>query len=216
MKRTVAEALGTFGLVLFGTGACVVDKETGGALGITGIAIVFGLIVMAMIHVFGPISGAHLNPAVTLALYFGKYVRGSTVLPYITAQCIGALGASVLVHVLFPANELLGATLPSGSPWVSFSLETLLTLVLMLVILAPPLRARSGHSVFIGGTVFLEALLAGPICGASMNPARSLAPALVSGHLEHLWIYIVAPVLGALLAVAVHHLLYNGKHAAHA
>jgi aquaporin NIP len=211
MKKPVAEALGTFGLVFCGTGACVVDQQTGGALGVAGIAIVFGLIVTAMIHVFGPFSGAHLNPAVTLALFFGRYVRGSSVLSYIAAQCTGALGASLLVRVLFPTNELLGTTLPSGKPWVSFSLETLLTFILMLVILAPYLRARSVHSAFIGGTVLLEAFFAGPISGASMNPARSLAPALVSGHLEHLWIYIAAPVLGALLAIPVHLLLFNAK-----
>jgi aquaporin NIP len=214
MNKLVAEALGTFGLVLCGTGACVVDQETGGALGVTGIAIAFGLIVTAMIHVFGPFSGAHLNPAVTLALFFGRYVRGSNVLPYIGAQCIGAVSASLFVRALFPANELLGATLPSGKPWVSFGLETLLTFFLMLVILAPYLRARPAHSVFIGGTVLLEAFFAGPVSGASMNPARSLAPALVSGHLEHLWIYIAAPVLGALVAVPVHHLLFNAKHEA--
>lgn len=216
MKKTAAEALGTFGLVLIGTGACVVDQETGGALGVSGIAIAFGLIVAAMIHVFGPLSGAHMNPAVTLALFFGKYVRASTVLPYIAAQCIGALGASLIVHVLFPANELLGATLPSGDPWVSFGIETLLTFSLMLVILAPRLRAKAVHSIFIGGTVLLAALFAGPISGASMNPARSLAPAVVSGHWEHLSIYIAAPVLGALLATAVHHLLFNTKHESHA
>lgn len=215
LKKVAAEALGTFGLLLCGTGACVVDQETGGTLGVAGIAIVFGLIVAAMIHVFGPTSGAHLNPAVTLALFFGKFARGSIVLPYIGAQCIGALGASLMLRFLFPSNELLGATLPSGAPLISFVLEVLLTFILMLVIIAPRLRASSVHFLFIGGTVLLEALLAGPVSGASMNPARSLAPALVSGHLEHLWIYIAAPVLGAFLAVPVHHLLFNRKSEAH-
>jgi aquaporin NIP len=204
MKKLFAECLGTFCLVFAGTGAIVINQTTGGAISHVGVALTFGLIVMAMIETLGDVSGAHLNPAVTIGFWTAKRFPGSQVLPYIVSQCTGALLASGLLKLLFPANATLGATLPAGPVMQSFVLEVVLTMILMLVILSITHGAREKGltaALAIGGTVGLEAMFAGPICGASMNPARSLGPALVSGQLEHLWIYLTATVLGALLAV---------------
>ena len=201
MKKLLSEALGTFGLVFFGTGAIVVDGETSAALGVAGIALVFGLAVCAMIRAFASISGAHLNPAVTIALTAWGRSPWALLLPYIGAQLTGAFLASLAVKAFFPQNQNLGATIPSGEPIISFALEVLLTFLLMLVILACAKRSVAFSCIAIGSVVGLEALLAGPICGASMNPARSIAPAIVSGQPHHLWLYIAAPVLGALMAV---------------
>ncbi len=204
MKKLLAESLGTFTLVLAGTGAVVVDAQTGGAVTHVGVALTFGLIVMAMIQTFGDVSGAHLNPAVTLGFVAASRFQLRWAAPYIAAQCVGALAASAFLSVLFPSSATLGATLPSGSPWTAFGLEVALTWLLMLVILSVSAGSKEKGwpaAVAIGAIVALEALFGGPISGASMNPARSLAPALVSGRLDHLWIYLAAPVLGALLAV---------------
>lgn len=205
MKRYIAEFHGTFALVFAGTGAIVVNQVTGGAVTHVGIALTFGLVVMAMIYTVGDVSGAHLNPAVTLGFWAAKRLPGSEVLPYIAAQLMGALAASGLLRLLF-IDEFgtLGATLPAGPAWQSFVFEVVLTFMLMYVILCVSEGAKEKGlmaGVAIGGVVGLEAMFAGPICGASMNPARSLAPAVVSGHIEHLWLYLVAPVLGAGLAV---------------
>ncbi len=205
MKAFLAEALGTFALVGVGTGAIVVNDATGGAVTRAGISAAFGLIVFLMIRAFGHISGAHINPAVTLGFWAAGRFSGRSVLPYLLAQVSGALLASGLLRVLFPAHPTLGATLPDGSSWQSFSLEVVLMAVLMMAILNVPGEAEGKGwlaALAVGAVVGLEAFLAGPVSGASMNPARSLAPALVSGRTEHLWIYLAAPVLGALLAVA--------------
>ena len=204
MKKLFAEFLGTFGLVFAGAGAIVVNHASGGAITHAGIAMTFGLVVMAMIYAFGDVSGAHFNPAVTTAFAAARRFPWSHVPGYIGAQVLGALAASGLLRVLFPVDELLGATLPSGAASQSFILETTLTFFLMLVILSVSTGAQEKGitaGVAIGATIALEAMFAGPICGASMNPARSAGPALVSGHLEHLWIYLAGPLLGALLAV---------------
>ena len=204
MKKLLAEGFGTFCLVFAGTGAIIVNQTTGGAISHVGVALTFGLIVLAMIETVGDVSGAHLNPAVTLGFWTAKRFPGSQVLPYIGSQCAGALLASGTLRLLFPENATLGATLPAGPPLQSFVLEVILTCILMFVILSVSHGAKEKGftaAIAIGGTVGLEAMFAGPICGASMNPARSLGPALVSGHLEHLWIYLTATVLGALLAV---------------
>jgi aquaporin NIP len=206
MKKYIAECIGTFCLVFCGTGAIIINQESGGAITHLGIAITFGLIVTAMIYSLGSISGAHLNPAVTIAFWVAKEFPVTEVVPYIFSQLFGALLASTLLHFLFPLNQLLGATLPAGSEIQSFILEVVLTFILMFVILQVAKGNKEINQfagLIIGFVVLLEALFAGPICGASMNPVRSMAPALVSGHLEHLWVYLTAPVIGALIAVGV-------------
>jgi aquaporin NIP len=204
MKKLLAEFIGTFALVFAGTGAVVINDVSGGSVTHVGIALTFGLIVLAMIYTVGDISGAHLNPAVTSAFWLSGRFAGRQVLPYIFAQCFGAVTASGTLFFLFPTNATLGATLPIGSDGQSFILELILTLILMFVILNVSAGAKEKGvtaGIAVGAVIGLEAMFAGPISGASMNPARSLAPALVSGHLEHLWIYLVAPVAGACLAV---------------
>lgn len=204
IKRYTAEAIGTFALVFAGTGAIVVNHASGGAITHVGIAVTFGLIVMAMIYAVGDVSGAHLNPAVTIAFWFAGRFEGRFVGPYLLSQIGGALIASALLWTMFPDSTTLGATLPAGDWWQSFVFEIVLTFLLMYVILNVSTGAKEKGimaGIAIGGVVALEAMFAGPICGASMNPARSLAPAMVSGELNHLWIYLTAPVIGALLAV---------------
>lgn len=204
MKRYVAEILGTFAMVFCGTGAIIINQQTNGAITHVGVAITFGLIVMAMIYALGNISGAHLNPAVTIAFTLAKKFEVKQVAPYIISQLVGALLASLVLKFLFPTNEFLGATLPSGTALQSFILEFLLTFFLMLVIINVATGSKEQGmfaGLAIGSTVLLEAMFAGPICGASMNPARSLAPAILSGHTEHLWVYISATILGAALTI---------------
>jgi aquaporin NIP len=196
--------IATFALVFAGTGAVVINETTGGAVSHVGIALTFGLIVLAMIYTVGDISGAHLNPAVTVGFWAARRLPGRDVVPYIGSQLAGALLASGLLRLLFPESKWLGATLPAGSEWQSFILETVLTFFLMLTILNVSTGAKEKGitaGIAVGAVIALEAMFAGPICGASMNPARSLAPAAISGHLEHLWIYLAAPPLGAYAAM---------------
>jgi aquaporin Z len=160
---------------------------------------------MAMIYAIGDVSGAHLNPAVTLGFWFSKQFPGRAVIPYVMSQVLGAFLASGLLRAMFLTHATLGATKPAGSAWQSFVLETVLTAMLMFVILAVSSGAKEKGlmaGIAVGGVIGLEALFAGPICGASMNPARSLAPAVVSGNLADLWIYLTAPLLGAAIGVA--------------
>jgi aquaporin Z len=204
MRKYLAEIIGTFALVFCGTGAIIINQETNGIISHVGIAITFGLIVTTMIYTVGDISGAHLNPAVTIAFWIAKEFSTKEVLPYIISQGIGAFIASITLKILFPVNDTLGTTLPSGSPMQSFILEFILTFILMFVILHVAKGSKEQGmfaGIAIGGVVLLEAMFAGPICGASMNPIRSIAPAIISGHVEHLWVYIIAPISGALLAV---------------
>lgn len=204
MKKYIAEALGTYGMMFAGTGAIVIDAITAGRVTHVGISLTFGLIVMAMIYALGDVSGAHLNPAVTLGFFFARRFPGRYVLPYIASQLAGAILASLTLLLLFGNHASLGATLPAGSAWQSFGLETLLTVILMFVILCVstgPKEVGTMAGIAIGGLIALEALFAGPICGASMNPARSLAPALVSGNVHALWVYLTAPLLGVAMAV---------------
>lgn len=203
MKTYLSECLGTFCLVFAGTGAVIVNQVSSGAVTHVGVALTFGLIVLAMIYTFGDVSGAHLNPAVTLGFWAARRLEGRFVAPYIASQCAGAFMASGLLYCLFRDNKTLGATLPAGSDLQSLVLEIVLTFILMMVILNVSTGAKEKGitaGIAVGATIALEALFAGPICGASMNPARSLAPALVSGNLQSLWLYIVAPTLGALAA----------------
>lgn len=200
MKKLAAEFIGTFALVFAGTGAIVINEVSGGAVTHVGIALTFGLIVLAMIYTVGDISGAHLNPAVTLGFFAARRFPRGQVFPYAASQCGGAIAASLLLRLLFPANATLGATMPAGPVAQSFVLEVILTALLMFVILGVSTGAAEKGitaGIAIGAVIGLEALFAGPICGASMNPARSLGPALVSFTLTHLWLYLVAPVLGA-------------------
>lgn len=204
MRRYVAEVIGTFALVFAGTGAIVVNDVTQESITHVGIALTFGMIVMALIYALGDVSGAHFNPAVTIGFWTARQFDGKEVVPYIIAQLLGAIAASATLRVLFLEHDTLGATLPAGVWWQSFVLEVILTFLLMFIILNVATGAKEKGimaGAAIGATVGLEAMFAGPICGASMNPARSIAPALVSGHLEHLWIYIVATIAGAILAV---------------
>lgn len=215
LKRLTGEFLGTFALVFCGTGAIVINQESGGVITHVGIAITFGLIVMAMILSLGHVSGAHINPAVTIALTIAKQFKWENIIPYVFAQLGGACLASSILKYLFPANEFLGATQPKGSEMQSFILEFILTFLLMLVILTS--THKKDHSLLvpalaIGGTVGLEALFAGPICGASMNPARSVSPALISGHFHSLWVYIFAPITGAMGAVLAFAILKVDYH----
>lgn len=206
MKKLSAECFGTFCLVFAGTGAIVINDVSGGSITHVGIALTFGLVVLAMIYAVGDISGAHLNPAVTIGFFAAHRFNGRLVLPYIVSQSLGALAASLLLRGLFPSHASLGATLPAGSDAQSFILELVLTAILMFVILRVSSGARERGitaGIVVGSVIALEALFAGPICGASMNPARSLAPALVSGQFASLWLYLVAPISGALLGVGL-------------
>ena len=206
MKKYIAEFIGTFALVFCGTGAIVINQETNGVITHAGIAITFGLIVMSMIYALGNISGCHINPAVTIAFTIAKRFPAKEVLPYLISQLAGAFLASVTLKYLFPHNETLGATLPSGTALQSFILEFILTFFLMLVIINVATGSKEQGmfaGLAIGAVVLLEAMFAGPVCGASMNPARSIAPAVVSGHIENLWVYIAAPISGAAAAIPV-------------
>lgn len=219
MNKYIAELLGTFALIFCGTGAIVINQQSGGAVTHAGIAITFGAIVMAMIYTLGNVSGAHMNPAVAIAFTLAKRFGLKQVLLYILSQGAGAILTIITLKYLFPANETLGATLSAGSEMQSFIPELLLTFFLMLVIINVATGSKEQGmfaGLAIGAAVLPEVLLAGPIRGASMNPARSLSPALISGHTEHLWLYIVAPIAGAAFAVPIHKTVYykNNKKGA--
>lgn len=204
MRRYIAELIGTFSLVFCGTGAVIINQQTCGVITHEGVAVTFGLIVSAMIYALGDISGAHLNPAVTIAFWLARLFPLKKIAPYLLSQATGALLASLTLKFLFPASDTLGSTLPAGPVLQSFVLELILTFILMFVILHVANGSKEQGmfaGLAIGSVVLLEAMFAGPVCGASMNPFRSAAPAIVSGHTEHLWLYLTAPVLGAMLAV---------------
>jgi len=214
MKKYLAEIIGTFALIFCGTGAMIINKETGGVITHAGVATTWGLIVAAMIYTLGNISGAHFNPAVTLSFWFAKVFPGNQILPYILSQSIGAFLATITLRFLFPGNDTLGATLPAGSAAQSFILEFILSFLLMFTIIHVA-RGSKEQGMFagiaIGSVVLLEAMFAGPICGASMNPIRSLSPALISGHTENIWVYLIAPIFGSFSAVSVWTYLKDNK-----
>jgi aquaporin NIP len=214
LPRTLAaECIGTFALVFAGCGAIMVNAQTGGALGQVGIAITFGLVIAAMIYATGHISGAHLNPAVTFAFALTRHLPWRRLLAYWAAQYAGALAAAAILRGSLGDVAHVGATLPSGSDGQAFLWELLLTFFLMFVITAVATDTRAvgeAAAIAIGATVGLDAMFGGPITGASMNPARSLGPALVSGDLSSLWVYLTAPFLGAVLAALVYEYLRGG------
>jgi aquaporin Z len=201
-------------LVFAGTGAVMVNKTSAGSVTHLGVSFVFGAVVTAMIYALGHISGAHFNPAVTLGFLASGFFPKYKVLPYVLGQCAGAIAASQVLLITLGEVANLGATIPLNGNWLqSLILETVLTFILMFVILGSGLdrRAHIGFAgIAIGLTVGLEAAFMGPITGASMNPARSLGPALIGGIWNHHWVYWVAPIWGAQLAVAVYRELSNG------
>ena len=204
-NRYVAEAIATFALVFAGCGAIIVNESFKEPLGHVGVCLVFGLVVMAMIYSVGNVSGAHLNPAVTLGFVFAGRLPKREILPYCGSQVVGVVVAAAVLRLMFPDHATLGATLPAAEVSLAraFGMEVLLSFLLMFVIL----NVSTGHmekgimaGVAVGGTIALEALMGGPVTGASMNPARSLGPALVSWHLDSLWLYLTAPIVGTFLA----------------
>jgi aquaporin NIP len=216
MRRNISnylsEFVGTFALVFAGTGAIIINDVTRDTLGNIGIAVVFGLIIMMMIDSLGDVSGAHFNPAVTVGFWIAKRFPLNQVLPYITAQLTGGIFASLILKRLFGTFMTLGATLPIASASQAFTLEVIITFFLMFVILSVSTGSKEKGLIAglsIGGAVALGALIGGPVTGASMNPARSLAPALVSGYLHSLWIYLTAPFLGSALAVLIYKTIHR-------
>ena len=210
-RRAAAEGLGAFALVFAGCGAIVTDTVHAGVLGAVGVSLVFGLVVMAMVYATGHLSGAHLNPAVTLAFTLTRHFPRREALAYIAAQLLGAIAAATLLLAVWPSQPAdLGATLPSVGTGSALLYEALLTAFLMFTIMAVATDTRAvgaGAAIAIGGAVGLDALFGGPITGASMNPARSIGPALASGELHDLWIYIVAPLAGAALGALAYQLV---------
>jgi MIP family channel proteins len=208
-RSLIAEAIGTFALVFAGCGAIMVDQKTG-SLGHVGVAISFGLVIMVMIYAVGHISGAHFNPAVTLAFATSRHFSRRRVTVYWSAQLTGAVAAALLLRTSLGNIAHVGATVPSGSDRQAFVWEAVLTFFLMFVIMGVATDTRAvgeAAAIAIGGTVGLDAMFGGPITGASMNPARSLGPAIASGDYTSIWVYLTAPLLGAVLAAATYQLL---------
>ena len=211
LRRALAEGFATFALVFAGCGAIVADAEYGGALGVVGVALVFGLIIMVMVYAIGHLSGAHINPAVTVAFAVTRHFPVRDAAAYIPAQIAGAaLGAVTLLAVWPDQPAALGATVPTVGDGSALAYETILTALLMFVIMAVATDARAvgpAAAIAIGGTVGLGALFGGPVTGASMNPARSLGPALASGEWTAIWIYLLAPVAGAVVGALAYQLM---------
>lgn len=206
MRACVAEFLGAFILVFFGAGSIMVDQVSGGALGTIGIAAIFGLTVTTVIYGLGPISGAHINPAVSIAFALDKSFPAKKLPEYIGVQLAGAALASFTLMALIPESTTTGETVPQGTNWAAFALEGIFTFFLMLVIISVSTGSKEQGlmaGLSIGGVVFLVAAMGGPLTGASMNPARSFGPALAAGDLSHLPIYFLAPIAGAALSIFV-------------
>jgi aquaporin NIP len=211
-RSLLAEAIGTFALVFAGCGAIMVDHQTH-ALGHVGVAISFGLVIMIMIYAVGHISGAHFNPAVTFAFAVSRHFPPARVLAYWAAQLAGALGAALVLRGSLGDVAHVGATLPAGSNGQAFLWEAVLSFFLMFVIMAVATDARAvgeAAAIAIGGTVGLDAMFGGPITGASMNPARSLGPAIAAGDYTSIWVYLAAPIAGA-AAAAIAYRVVSGQ-----
>jgi MIP family channel proteins len=209
VRSLAAEAIGTFALLFAGCGAIMVDA-TGGQLGHLGIALTFGLVIMVGVYAVGHISGAHFNPAVTFAFALGRHFPWRRAGGYWGAQLAGAFAAALLLRASLGDVAEVGTTQPSGSQGQAFLWELILTFFLMFVIMAVATDTRAigeAAAIAIGGTIALDALFGGPVTGASMNPARSIAPAVVSGNLHALWLYVAAPVLGASLGALAYQLV---------
>lgn len=212
-KKLLAELIGTYLLIFFGTGSIIISEKTK-AFGHLGVALIFGLVVMVLIYAFGHISGAHFNPAVSIGFYFNRDLNLIELVSYCVSQLVGAVLASETLLLMFGNVAELGRTAPASSVSQSFILEFILTFTLMIVILCSAVHGKATKSIAgiaIGATIAVEALAFGPISGASMNPIRSLAPAVVTGILSNLWIYLVATVLGAIVAVFVYNYALEDK-----
>lgn len=212
VRLYASEFLGTFFLVLAATGVVIVNDLAGGAITHTGIAITTGLVVMAVVYSVGDVSGAHINPTVTVGFWLAGRFPGYRVVQYIVSQCLGALAASLLLLFLFPDLISLTVTMPAGSVTQSFVLEIAITFFLMFVILSVSTGSMEKGIMAgsaIGGVVGLSVLWAGPISGASMNPARSIAPAIVSLDFASLWVYIAGPVIGAVISVVAFRIVHK-------
>ena len=210
-RRATAEAFAAFALVFAGCGAIVANTQYDGALGAVGVSLVFGLVIMAMVYATGHLSGAHINPAVTIAFTLTRHFRARDAVAYVAAQLIGATVAALVLLAVWPDQPAdLGATVPSVGAGSAFVYELVLTAFLMFVIMAVATDTRAvgaAAAIAIGGTVGLDALFGGPVTGASMNPARSFGPALAAGQWHEFWLYVAGPVLGAVLGAFAYQLV---------
>ena len=216
MKQYISETIGTFALIFCGCGAMTINEITNGSISHVGVAITWGLIVMTMIYAFGEISGAHFNPAVSIAFAFAKKFAWKEVPKYILAQSIGAIFASFMLWFLFPESQFLGETTPAAGfpPYKAAILEFILTFFLMVVVINVSTGSKeigTMAAIAVGAVILLEAMFAGPITKASMNPIRSIAPAIFTGNFQYLWLYITAPILGAITAVSSCKLVKDDK-----
>lgn len=211
MRTYLSEFVGTFILVFFGTGSIMVDAYTGGLLGHMGICVVFGLIVLVLIYTIGDISGAHLNPAITFGFYLSKLLPLKDTLMYILFQFAGAIAGSFLLKYLTLDVGVLGETIPKVTDFRAFLLESMITFVLMFVVVNLSYGSKQKgitSGIAVGSTIVFTVLIAGPLTGGSMNPARSLGPALASMHFTSLWVYLTAPFFGSGLAVALYSYIF--------
>ncbi len=210
-RRALAEGLAAFALVFAGCGAIIADAEYEGSLGTIGVALVFGLVIMAMVYATGHLSGAHINPAVTIAFTLTRHFPARDAVGYVVAQCFGAVVAALLLAALWTGEPAaLGATVPTVGQGTALAYEAILTAFLMFVIVAVATDTRAvgaAAAIAIGGTVGLDALFGGPVTGASMNPARSLGPALAAGEWHDLWLYVIGPIAGAAIGALAYHLV---------
>lgn len=205
-KKYLSEFIGVFAIVFFGCGAVVVDGLKDGIIGHIAINVSFGVIVMVMIYVFGNVSGAHFNPAVTIAFWAAKKFQGKMVLPYIISQILGGIGGAYMLVILYPMSPTYGENMPSGTTFQALILEIVMTFFLMLIIhgvSTKHLEKGIMAGIAIGSYIAIEGFIAGPVSSSSMNPARSIGPALASGDYTKLWIFLIGPVIGALLASMV-------------
>ncbi len=216
LRSTLAEAVGTFILVFIGCGAILVNESSGGVLGLDGIAMTFGLTVMTIIFAIGHVSGAHINPAVTLALLMIRRISINKAICYCFAQSIGAILAAIALKYTVATGTNLGGTFPSGTLSQSFLIEVFMTAFLMFMVVGlttDPRASSTLGALAIGGVITVNIMVGGPISGASMNPARSLGPALISGQLEHMWLYILAPLVGSMLGAGLYYMIGARKGA---